>query len=168
MKILLLIVAVLLFGLSAPSQAEIFKCVDKGVAKFSAYPCDDPALQEDYDINTAESMSSYFSRQQAKLQIKLNEQRERVERYIETYPAMPGYIKEAILDCKVVRGMTRKQVYYAWNILPESENKRVSRESSLTYYKYKRAPVCAIEKFKEADLTFDNRTQLLVGWNIQY
>ncbi len=150
------------------SNTEIFKCVENGVTKFSAYPCTDPKAQQNYDVKTSESMSSYFERQQQKLQKKLVEQRERAQSYIDSYPAIPENIKNAILECKVVRGMSRKQVYFAWNVLPEKSRKDVSRESSLTYYTYKRSPICAVDKFKAAELTFDNRTKLLVGWNIQY
>ena len=168
MKTLMFLLTLGLLVVSPFSQAEIFKCIENGVAKFSAYPCKDPSSQEAYDINRSESMSSYFSRQKEKLQIKLDEQRARAEKYIAGYPAIPKDIKEAILECKIIRGMTKKQVYYAWSILPEEHKSSVTRESSLTYYKYKRAPICANDRFKEADLTFDNRTKLLVGWNIQY
>ena len=170
MKSLLLIASIGVIPMKAPliEKTEIFKCLENGVTKFSAYPCQDPKAQQDYDVTTSESMTSYFTRQQAKLQKKLDEQRTRAQEYIEGYPSIPESIKNAILECKVVRGMTRKQVYYAWNILPETSRKQVTRQSSLTYYSYKRSPICAVEKFKAAELTFNNRTQLLVGWNIQY
>lgn len=168
MKTVKLLLTIGLLGISMFSQAEIYKCLENGVAKFSAYPCKDPASQEEYDINRSESMSSYFTRQNEKLQQKLDEQRARAEAYIESYPAIPSTIRDAILDCKIIRGMNRKQVYYAWNVLPEDQKQSISRESSLTYFTYKQAPICANDKFKEADLTFDNRTKLLVGWNIRY
>lgn len=150
------------------TDGEIFKCVENGIAKFSAYPCKDPSKQQEYDITRSESMSSYLERQQKKLQEKLDERQARAEQYIDGYPGMPDNIRTAILDCKVVRGMTRKQVYMSWNVMPESSRKQVSVANSLTYFTYKKAPVCMNEKFRYADLTFDNRTNLLVGWNIQY
>lgn len=150
------------------NDAEIFKCVENGIAKFSAYPCKDPSKQQAYDVTRSESMTSYFERQQKKLQQKLDERRERAEKYIAGYPALPKNIREAILDCKVIRGMTRKQVYTSWSVMPESHRKVVKSSSSLTYYTYRQSPICMNEKFRVADLTFDNRTNLLVGWNIQY
>ncbi len=150
------------------NDGEVFKCVENGIAKFSAYPCKDPAKQQEYDVTRSESMTSYFERQKQKLQQKLDERRSRAEKYIEGYPALSARIKEAILDCKVIRGMTRKQVYMAWSVMPESNRKVVKTSSSLTYYTYRQSPICMNERFRVADLTFDNRTNLLVGWNIQY
>lgn len=121
-----------------------------------------------YDVTRSESIESYWAKQKKKLQKQLDERQARAELYIEGYPSLPAKIKKAILECRIVRGMTKKQVYLSWNILPEAETKKVSRESSLTFYKYKMAPICQTEKFKEADLTFSNRTNLLVGWNIRH
>ena len=149
-------------------EGEVYKCIENGIAKFSAYPCKDPTKQQAYDVRRSESMSAYLERQQQKLQVRLNERRSRAEKYIEGYPGLTSHIRKAILDCKVVRGMTRQQVYMSWNVMPESSQKDVSAKHSLTYYTYKQSPVCLNEKYKVADLTFDNRTNLLVGWNIQY
>ena len=158
-----------LMGVSFSAQAdEVYRCVEKGVTKFSALPCGDHETMTQYDVSRAESIEDYWLKQKEKLQKKLDERQVRAEEYVEGYPSLNVKIKEAILECRITRGMTRKQVYLSWNILPEAERREVSRESSLTFYKYKRTPICRKDKFKEADLTFNNRTQLLVGWNIRH
>lgn len=159
---------ILSLSLSFAAKAEVYRCIEDGVTKFSALPCGDDAKMTFYDVTRAESIESYWAKQKKKLQKKLDERQARAETYIAGYPTLPEKIKQAILECRIVRGMTKKQVYLSWNVLPESEKKEVSRESSLTFYKYKRAPICQTEKFKEADLTFNNRTNLLVGWNIRH
>lgn len=152
---------------SKVAVAEVYRCVEDGVTKFSALPCGDESKMQYYDVTRAESIESYWAKQKKKLQEKLDQRQRRAENYIKGYPSLPSRIKEAILECRIVRGMTKKQVYLSWNVLPENEKKQVSRESSLTFLKYKRAPICQTDKFKEADLTFNNRTHLLVGWNIR-
>lgn len=160
----------LLFGLfmSANINAEVYRCIEDGVTKFSALPCGDESKMTFYDVNRAESIETYWAKQKKKQQKQLDERQARAESYIAGYPKLSNKIKKAILECRIVRGMTKKQVYLSWNVLPEAEKKEVSRESSLTFYKYKMAPICQTEKFKEADLTFNNRTHLLVGWNIRH
>ena len=155
--------------LAWPTSAdEVYRCMENGVTKFSALPCGDIATMSQYDVNRAESIEDYWLKQKRKLQQKLDERQSRAEEYVNGYPSLNPEIKQAILECRITHGMTKKQVYLSWNILPEGERKEVSRESSLTFYKYKRAPICRKDKFKEADLTFNNRTQLLVGWNIRH
>jgi len=160
---------VLIVGASFSTQAdEVYRCVEKGVTKFSALPCGDQETMTQYDVTRAESIEDYWLKQKRKLQKKLDERQIRAEQYVDGYPSLNSKIKEAILECRITQGMTRKQVYLSWNVLPEGERREVNRESSLTFYKYKRAPICRKDKFKEADLTFNNRTQLLVGWNIRH
>ena len=154
---------------SSPALAdEVYRCVENGVTKFSALPCGDLDTMTQYDVTRAESIEDYWLKQKRKLQKKLDERQVRAEAYVNGYPSLSQEIKDAILECRITQGMTRKQVYLAWSILPEDERREVSRESSLTFYKYTRSPICLKNKFKEADLTFNNRTQLLVGWNIRH
>ncbi len=164
-KLLCLVVLLQPFEIKAE---EVYRCVEQGITKFSALPCGDDSKMTLYDVSRSESIESYWLKQKRKLQKLLDERQARAETYVNGYPSLKNEIKQAILECRITRGMTRKQVYLAWNILPESERKEVSRESSLTYYNYKQAPICQDKKFKEADLTFNNRTHLLVGWNIRH
>jgi len=158
----------LIFSVWSVQADEVYRCVENGVTKFSALPCGDSETMTQYDVKRAESIEDYWLKQKHKLQKKLDERQKRAEQYVQGYPSLNPKIKEAILECRIARGMTRKQVYLSWNVLPEGERREVSRESSLTFYKYKRSPICLKDKFKEADLTFNNRTQLLVGWNIRH
>ena len=168
MKQAWLLVISMLFLSGSGMADEVYRCVENGVTKFSALPCGDASNMTQYDVTRAESIEDYWLKQKRKLQKKLDERQERAEEYVNGYPSLNPGIKEAILECRITRGMTRKQVYLSWNILPEDERREVSRESSLTFYKYRRSPICAKKKVKEADLTFNNRTQLLVGWNIRH
>lgn len=163
-----LVFVFVLLHVAAVKADEVYRCVEDGITKFSALPCGDDAKTSLYDVTRSESIESYWLKQKRKLQKLLDERQSRAEQYVSGYPSLNTEIKQAILECRIVRGMTRKQVYLAWNLLPESQRKEVSRESSLTYYNYRQAPICQDKKFKEADLTFNNRTQLLVGWNIRH
>lgn len=165
LSILLLLCTV--FGNKAAAD-EVYRCVEKGVTKFSALPCGDRATMTFYDVTRSESIEDYWQKQQKKLDEKLEARLSRAKEYVDGYPSLNDEIKQAIIDCRITHGMTKKQVYLAWNLQPDSKRKEVSRESSLTFYKYKETPICRKEKFKEADLTFNNRTQLLVGWNIRH
>ena len=152
MKTKLQLVFVFVFLLVVPVEADdVYRCVEDGITKFSALPCGDDSKMSLYDVTRSESIESYWLKQKRKLQKMLDERQARAEQYVNGYPSLNTDIKQAILECRIVRGMTRKQVYLAWNLLPESQRKEVSRESSLTYYNYRQAPICQDKKFKEAD-----------------
>ena len=150
------------------SNAEVYKCVEKGVTVFSSLPCKNETNENSIAIGWTESKVAFWKKQEEKHQYNLKVRQQRAERYVENSPGLKNEIKQAILDCRVIQGMSRTQLQVSWGSEPLKEKRKVTKDSSLTFLTYKEPPICMEKKFTEATLTFNNRTQLLVGWNIRY